>query len=227
MIELGILGVVVENAGDGIGRVGSARDTVFIDELLGVAMVSGNNHHTAELVDFLGEAGELNVDSFHSRNRRFKFGEVADHVAAGVINADKLKLFHNFENRIGDFGRFHPRASIERLSVGKDFELDFLRSFLVAVAIEIISDMAKFDGFRDGELGDFVTAEESIERVFDFNRRDKDIFRNMAVSIIFGESGEENVGEWILGVVGMSGIRKIGIGADAEFSVDGLSLSVV
>lgn len=76
MIELGILGIVVENAGDGIGRVGSARNTMFIYELFGVTVVGSDNHHTAELVDILGEAGELNVDSFHSRNRRLKFGEV-------------------------------------------------------------------------------------------------------------------------------------------------------
>ena len=53
--------------------------------------------------------------------------------------------------------------------------------------------MAKLDGFRDGELSDVVSAEESIERLFNGDGRDEDVFRDVVIGIVFGEAGEINL----------------------------------
>ena len=87
---------------------------------------------------------------------------MTNHVAAWKVETDELELVKALENSIGDFGGFHPGASIEGVRVGRDFEVFFAWGKFVTIAIEVVGDVAEFDGFGNGELSDVVSAEESV-----------------------------------------------------------------
>ena len=142
--------------------MGSFFRTVFVEELFGVAVVGDDDKDALSLANFGGEASELEVDGFHRDNCRFHVRGMADHVATGEIQADKLIIVEIFDNFIGDFGGLHPRASIERDGVGRNFDEIFFIGLFVAVAVEIISNMTEFDGFGNRELTDAVFAEDFV-----------------------------------------------------------------
>ena len=142
--------------------MGSFFRAVFVEELFGVAVVGDNEKDALSLANFGGEASELEVDGLHRNNGCFHVCGVADHVATGEIQADKMIIVEIFDNFIGNFGGFHPRASIEWNGVGRDFDEIFLIGFLVAVAVEIISNMTEFDGLGNCELADAVFAEDFV-----------------------------------------------------------------
>lgn len=164
-----------------------------VKQFFGVAVVGGDNHHAAKFVDFFSDSGELKVDGFHGGDGGLDFCEVADHVAPRKVKADEFVLIEIFQHGVGDFRGFHPRAGVKREGVGVDFDVVFPLGFVVAVAVEVISDVAKFDGLRDGKLVDAVLAEESVEWVVDFDGRDELVFRHMSVGVIFGHAGENDV----------------------------------
>ena len=78
-----VFGVVVENAGDGIGGVGRHGAAVFVDEFFDVTVVGDDEHHATKLVELFGEALKLKVDGFDGNDTRLELGVVANHVAGG------------------------------------------------------------------------------------------------------------------------------------------------
>ncbi len=132
-----------------------------VEEFFSVAVVSDNNEDTFVLVDGVGEAGEGEVDGLHGENGGADVGSVADHVAAGEIEADEFVVVEILDDGVGDFGGFHPGASFEGHGVAFDFDELFAGGLFVTVAIPVIGDVAELDGLGDGELGDTTHTEET------------------------------------------------------------------
>ena len=63
----------------------------------------------------------------------------------------------------------------------------------VAIAVKVVGNMAKFGGFGNGELGDFVLAKVLVECVFDVYRRNELMFGNMTVGLVFGKAGKIDI----------------------------------
>ena len=91
-VTLGVLGVVVENTRDGIGGVGGLGVAVAVKQFFGIAVVSGDDEDAAGAVNGTSETFKSKVNGFQGNNGGFKFGEVADHIAAGKIDPDEMEL---------------------------------------------------------------------------------------------------------------------------------------
>ena len=184
--------VVVENAGDGVGGVGGFRGAGGVEEFFGVAVVGGDDEHAAKFVDAAGEAGEGEVEGFEGDDGGVEIGEVTDHVAVGVVDADKIRgvvgVFEPFEDGVGDFGGFHPGALNEGAGVGGDFLEGFAWVADVGGAVEIVGDVAEFGGFTDGELGKVGGGKGFGEGVADFDGFDEALGGEVSVGVIFGEA---------------------------------------
>ena len=124
-VALGVLGVVVENTGDGIGGVGSFGVTVAVKQFFGIAVVGGDDEDAADAVNGTGETFKGEVNGFQGDNGGLKFGKVADHIAAGEIDADETELVQALQDGVGEFGGFHPGAGVKGLGVGGDFQVFF------------------------------------------------------------------------------------------------------
>ena len=91
-VTLGVLSVVVENTGDGIGSVGSFGVTVAVKQFFGIAVVGGDDKDAAGAVNGTGETFKSQVNGFQGDDGGFKFSKVADHIAAGEIDPDETEL---------------------------------------------------------------------------------------------------------------------------------------
>ena len=137
----------------------------------------------------------MQIDGFHSRNGRLKLAEMSDHVTTRIVEADKLNLPHCRERGVGDFGGFHPGASVEGLGVGENFDLSFAGSFFVTIAVKIIGDVPELDSLGNGELRDFVLPEKDIEWIGNLDWWNEDILGDMLVRVVFSETGKVDTWE--------------------------------
>ena len=72
--------------------MGSFGVAVAVKQFFGIAVVSGDDEDAAGAVDGTGEAFKSEVNGFQGDNGGFKFGEVADHIAAGEIDPNETEL---------------------------------------------------------------------------------------------------------------------------------------
>lgn len=115
-----ILGVVIKDTGDGVSRVGSLEAAIRGDELFGITMVGGDNHHAFHGINGGGKALKLEIDGFKRNDSRLHFGGVANHITTRVIDADEFVGFEVLEDSVGNLGRFHPGAIIKGVFVGRN-----------------------------------------------------------------------------------------------------------
>lgn len=74
---------------------------------------------------------------------------MANHISTWEVDTDEFVLTEIINYGVGDFGAAHPGSGVERLGVGVDLNEFFAVCFVVAIAVEIVSYMTEFDGFRN------------------------------------------------------------------------------
>lgn len=63
---------------------------MMVEDFFGIAVIGSDNHDAAELVNPLGEASELDVDSLDCDDGGLKFAVVPDHVATWEVETNEL-----------------------------------------------------------------------------------------------------------------------------------------
>ena len=53
--------------------------------------------------------------------------------------------------------------------------------------------MTKFNSFGNGKLVKIISSKELIERIFNSNRRNKTVLREMQIGVIFGHTSKEDI----------------------------------
>ena len=89
-----------------MGREGVA---VFVQHLLGVAVVGCHQRGSPELPDVIEQLADGGVHRLHGRDRRRDAARVADHVRVGVVDEDEVvvRFAEVAQQRAGEFLRAH------------------------------------------------------------------------------------------------------------------------
>ena len=82
-----------------------------IPHLVGVAMISGNNHHALSSQGGIDDLAYAFIDGFHRFDRCIEFAGMTHHVAIGVIDQDAVLAIVGIKPFEHDLGKSRGRSS--------------------------------------------------------------------------------------------------------------------
>ena len=128
---------------------------LFIEHLLGIAMVGGDEHHAARRLDRLHQASQAGVDGFDGLGRRGEIAGVADHVGIGEVDHDQVEFARadRLDELVGHFRSAHLGLEVVGLDLGggdQDALLAVEHALLAAVEEE--GDVRVLLGLGDAQL---------------------------------------------------------------------------
>src|SRR5690606_32162135 len=135
----------------GVGLAG-----LFVQHLLDIAVVGGNQGLAANFFQCLGNPFQAAVQTFRRFLGGFKAARVADHVAVGVVHHEQVVLaaLDGFDQLVGYFRCTHFRLQIIGGHLGGGHQDPvFAGVGLFAAATEEESDVGVFFRFGNSQLG--------------------------------------------------------------------------
>ena len=226
-LEVGFLEVV-----DAADDEGYGRDGVFFERVagfgvpfhFGVAVVGGDKQAALPSSDGAPDLVETSINSGDGFSGGLVVAGVADHVAVGEIEDDKLVAgLDAVDDGVGDGLGRHFRVGLELFGFeGGDEEELFAGAFGFAAAVKKVSNVGVFFGLGDVDLGDARFGEDVGEGVGKFGQGKGD--GNRQASFVLGHGDDLDLWVILAGEVGeiwqgegfgdLAGAGLAGVGKD-------------
>ncbi len=163
-----------------------------IEHQFGVAVVGGDQHFTAGLLDGRQDAAERGVDRLDRLDGGIEVAGMADHVRVGQIADDHVVVvaFDGLGDFVGHHGRAHLGLQVIGAHVGRrghENAILELERFLDA-AVEEEGDVGVLLGFGDAQLVQPARGDVGAEHVAQpFGRK---CHRHVELGVVFGQADE-------------------------------------
>ena len=160
-------------------------------------MICRYDQDTVDGIDRLFDAGQLQIDRFHTDDRCLIVTGMSDHIAVWIVRAQEVIFtgLDRFDQLVGDLSRLHPRTLFKRNDIRLHFfkRLQLFIKLLRTVAIPEISDMSVLLCLADRILTDAMLDQMLRERVLDLRRVAQEVMRNVKVCIILQHTGIHHI----------------------------------